>query len=242
MDEAVTDVQEAVVAPQDAVHEEVTQAQPQVSIDDRQERNWREMRKSQDELRQLARSQAEMIAQLKAQLSPQEKDEFDSINDEDYISAGKVKKLIEKKASQIAEKAAKEHAEQFIKQQEQSQFLDRLKRQFSDFDDVVNAETISILEKQDPDLANTIAEMKDPYKIGLQSYKYIKALGLAEKAPVVRRAAEVEKKLEKNAKTVQTPQAYEKRPMAQAFKMTEAEKTALYREMMEHAKGSGYSY
>jgi hypothetical protein len=239
MEEAQNEYEE-VVEPQAKNHEEAINA-PQASSksqEDWQERNWREMRRSHDELKQIARSQAEVIEQLKQQLTPKEVDEFEGIDDDEYLPVGKVKQLVEKKARAIVQA----ETQKILQQQEQANFLDKLKRQYGDFDDIVNQETLAILEKQDPDLAETIAGLKDPYKIGLQSYKYIKALGIADKVPQARRVAEVEKKLEKNAKTVQSPQAYDKRPMAQAFKTTDAERAAIYKEMMEYASGSGYSY
>jgi len=239
MEEAPNEYEE-VVEPQAQDHEEAINA-PQASSksqDDWQEKNWREMRRSHDELKQIARSQAEIIEQLKQQLTPKEVDEFEGIADDDYLPVGKVKQLVEKKARAIVQA----ETQKILQQQEQANFLDKLKRQYGDFDDIVNQETLAILEKQDPDLAETIAGLKDPYKIGLQSYKYIKALGIADKVPQARRVAEVDKKIEKNAKTVQTPQAYDKRPMAQAFKTTDAERAAIYKEMMEYASRSGYSY
>ena len=239
MEEAPNEYEE-VVAPQAQDHEEAINA-PQSSSksqEDWQEKNWREMRRSHDELKQIARSQAEIIEQLKQQLTPKEVDEFEGIADDDYLPVGKVKQLVEKKARAIVQA----ETQKILQQQEQANFLDKLKRQYGDFDDIVNQETLAILEKQDPDLAETIAGLKDPYKIGLQSYKYIKALGIADKVPQARRVAEVDKKIEKNAKTVQSPQAYDKRPMAQAFKTTDAERAAIYKEMMEYASGSGYSY
>jgi len=238
--EEATNAYEEVVEPQANTHEEAIEA-PQASSksqEDWQERNWREMRRSHDELKQIARSQAEVIEQLKQQLTPKEVDEFESIDDDEYLPVGKVKELVEKKARAIVQA----ETQKILQQREQANFLDKLKKQYGDFDDIVNQETLAILEKQDPDLAETIAGLKDPYKIGLQSYKYIKALGIADKVPQARRVAEVEKKLEKNAKTVQSPQAYDKRPMAQAFKTTDAERAAIYKEMMEYASGSGYSY
>jgi hypothetical protein len=60
--------------------------------------------------------------------------------------------------------------------------------------------------------------------------------------PTNRRAKEVEKKIEENSKTVQTPQAFEKRPMAQAFKMTESELAVLYKEMTHYANMAGGGY
>ncbi len=117
-----------------------------------------------------------------------------------------------------------------------------MKNKFSDFEDVVNPETLELLEQQDPELAKSIADVGDPYKIGLQTYKYIKSMGLAEKVPGSRRSKEVEKKIEQNQKTVQSPQAFDKRPMAQTFKLTEAMKNELYKEMVEAARlvGNGY--
>lgn len=238
--EEASNVYEEVVEPQANNHEEANEA-PQASSkaqEDWQEKNWREMRRSHDELKQLARSQAEVIEQLKQQLTPKEVDEFEDIADDDYLPVGKVKQLVEKKARAIVQA----ETQKILQQREQANFLDKLKKQYGDFDDIVNQETLAILEKQDPDLAETIAGLQDPYKIGLQSYKYIKALGIADKVPQARRVAEVEKKIEKNSKTVQTPQAYDKRPMAQAFKTTDSERAAIYKEMMEYASGSGYSY
>jgi hypothetical protein len=238
--EEATNVYEDVVEPQANNHEEAIEA-PQASSkaqEDWQEKNWREMRRSHDELKQIARSQAEIIEQLKQQLTPKEVDEFEGIDDDEYLPVGKVKQLVEKKARAIVQA----ETQKILQQREQANFLDKLKKQYGDFDDIVNQETLAILEKQDPDLAETIAGLQDPYKIGLQSYKYIKALGIADKVPQARRVAEVEKKIEKNSKTVQTPQAYDKRPMAQAFKTTDSERAAIYKEMMEYASGSGYSY
>ena len=40
--------------------------------------------------------------------------------------------------------------------------INDLKREFTDFDDVVNPETIAILEETNPRLANAIAASKDP--------------------------------------------------------------------------------
>lgn len=226
-------------APETESHvEQPTQEQP--VQESRQDRNWREMRRKQDELLRKLKTQEEIIDRLMSQKPPekQEIDELETIGDDEYISVGKVKKLVEKKASKIAQEAA----EKALREREQSQYLDRLKRQYTDFEEIVTPETLAILEEQDPDLATTIADLKDPYKIGMQTYKYIKAMGIANQAPQVRRVKEVEKRLEQNAKTVQSPQAYDKRPMAQAFKISEAEYKNLYQEMMQHASKVGGAY
>ncbi len=235
------------VAPQLTENRDNTQTQ-ESKTDNSQDRNWREMRRKQQDLERELKMQREMnerLLQMASQNQPKaiaEVDEFDSIGDDEYIPKGKVAKLVEQKAEKKAAEAARKEVEKFMQQQYQSTFLDRLKREYSDFEDVVNADTLSILEEKKPALAQAIAESKDPYKIGVQSYEYIKAFNLQGDVSKSKRAKEVEDKLEKNAKTVPSPQAYDKRPMAAAFKMTETEKKALYEEMMISARGSGFSY
>ncbi len=202
-----------------------------------------EMRRKQRDLERDLHMQREMnekLIQLATQANPvkQEVDELDAIGDDEFIPKGKVNKLVEKRAARIAEEIAKRETEKFFTEQKQSQFMDRLKSKYSDFEEVVNQETMALLEEQDPELATTIADLKDPYKIGMQCYKYMKAMGIAEKAPQSRRVKEVEKKLDQNTKTVQSPQAYDKRPMAQAFQMSKAELSNIYKEMMQFASGS----
>jgi hypothetical protein len=193
------------------------------------------------ELKQLKDAQMQLMqAQLASQQQParQEVDEFDKIGDEEFIPLGKVKKLAEKSSQKV-----QKNTEEFVRQEvakalhkrDQDQFMDRLNRQYSDFSEVVTPETLSILEEKEPELAATIADLKDPYKIGMQSYKYIKAMGLSQTAKEVRREKEVEKAIEKQEKAVTSPMAYDKRPIAQAFKLTDAMKKDLYREMHGYA-------
>lgn len=238
----------AEVAPQEEANvvQESPQQQVQQHEESRQERNWREMRQRQAELERELRAARELNHKMvEAQLShtapKQEPDELDQLSDNDPIEKGLVKKLVEREANKII-KAAVTEVEKTQKAREDAQFLDRLKRQYSDFDDVVNVDTMRLLEEQDPELAATIVELKDPYKIGVQTYKYIKALNLVEKVPSSRRVKEVEKKLEQNSKTVQTPQAYDKRPLAAAYKMTDAQKSELYKEMIGYASQAGFGY
>lgn len=161
-------------------------------------------------------------------------DELDSVPDEDYIPKGQVKRLLQKERDH-SRKIAQEEVQRLLNEREQSQFLSRLKGKYSDFESVVTSETIELLEQNHPELANTIAELKDPYKIGLQSYEFIKSMGLVNKVPDSRRSKEVDKKLEQNEKTVPSPMAYDKRPMAKTFELTEESKKGLYNEMMKYA-------
>ncbi len=230
------------VAPVETEIQDVVQEQPQ---EDRNQRNWKELNRAKKELEHKARMQDELIERLMR--SPQnqaapvmEQDELDQVSDSDYLDKSKSKRLVQKQVEplqkRIDELEAKMHNQAKLSQ------YNSLKSKFTDFDDVVNPETIALFEEQEPELAQTIIELKDPYKIGIQTYKYIKALNIVDGIPQSRRSKDVEKKIDQNKKTVQTPQAFDKRPMAQAFKMTETEKTKLYEEMMGYAAQAGFSY
>ena len=234
------------VIPNSEVQEVAPQEQPQVNDDVQQakreadERNFKAMRIKNAELEKRLKERDEMLdkilqAQVSAQAPRQEPDEFDSIGADEFINKGKVEKLVERKAQKYAEEIAKREVEKLIQKQNDSQFMDRLSRQYSDFSEIVNPETLSLLEEKEPELAQTIADLKDPYKIGMQSYKYIKAMGLVQKAPEARREKEIEKKLAANEKAVQSPMAFDKRPIAQAFQLTDAMKKDLFNEMNRYA-------
>ncbi len=193
------------------------------------------------ELKQFREVQMQIMqAQLVNSQQPvrQEIDEFDKMGDEEFIPLGKVKKLAEKNTQKVlknTEELVRQEVQKALQKQHQDQFMDRLNRQYADFSEVVNPETLSILEEREPELAATIAESKDPYKIGVQSYKYIKAMKISDSAKDVRREKELDKAIEKSEKSVQSPMAFDKRPIAQAFKLTDAMKKDLYREMHGYA-------
>lgn len=192
------------------------------------------------ELKQMRDMQMQMMQAQIANSAPVQKevDEFDAIGDDEFVPLGKVKKLAEKNNQRVlknTEELVRQEVAKALKTQEQSQFMDRLNRQYSDFSEVVNPETLSLLEEKEPELAATIAESKDPYKIGVQSYKYIKAMGLSQKAVESRREKQVDKAIEKSEKAISSPMAFDKRPIAQAFKLTDAMKKDLYREMHGYA-------
>jgi uncharacterized coiled-coil protein SlyX len=239
MEEQGQNSEETEVATQEP-EVQTQQSEPAVQ-DDSQDRNWKAMRQRQKEMEMELKKRDEMIEKLihshPRQVQPAVEQVEDEEPDDDYIPKGKVKNVA-KKAVQPLEKKIEE-LEKKLAYQEQNNLISSLKKKFPDFDDVVNVETLDLLEQKEPELAATIAEFKDPYKMGIQSYKYIKAMNLLEDLPNAKRAKEVEKKLEKNGKTVQTPQAFDKRPMAQAFKTTQVDNKKIYEEMMYYASQAG---
>ena len=241
--------EEVVPSPMDTAQEQPPQAETQ---EDRHERNWKKLSESKEEwkkrakaLEDDARMQRELNQQLmqrvmQPQAAPQEPEE-DIIGDllkEEYVSGEKVakglKKIEKKFERQIAE------MDKRYEDQKRNSLFQSVKVQYPDFDQVVNPEAIARLEETKPTLAKMIAETNDPYRMAVQSYEYIKALGLNSSDD--RRSNEVEKKIEQNKKTVQSPQAFDKRPMAQAFKLTEENKKELQEEMMRYAGQAGFGY
>lgn len=198
-------------------------------------RNWRAMRQRQKELEMALHQRDQMLDKLINQQPRQVVPVIEEPEepDDDFIPAGKVKGIARKTVQPLEKKI--QDLEAKIAQQEQERLINSFRSKYSDFDDVVNAETLQMLEKNEPELAKTISQLGDPYKMGLHSYKYIKALGLVDQLPDARRKKEVAQKLEKNSKAVQSPVAYDKRPMAQAFKSVGVDTKALYEEMMFYA-------
>jgi len=244
MEEEVLNSSIEEVAPQESQnHREGTESEPQNSkpeVDNWQQRNFKAIRDRQKELERDLQMQRDLNEKLMAMAKasqpppPIEVDELDSISDEEYVPKGKSKKLVRKEVEPLR-KEIEELKMQLNRRDKQDQFHS-LKRQFADFDEVVNNQTMALLEETEPELAETILDLKDPYKIGVQTYKYIKALGIQGKLPDARRAKEVDQKLAANAKTIPSPIASDKRPMAQAFRLTEAEKSKLYEEMTGYAR------
>lgn len=227
------------VAPQ--VETQVSDADARLKAkEEADNRNFKAMRLKNEDLERKLKERDQffeqmMQAQLAQNAPKQEVDEIDSISADEYINKGKIEKLVEKKAQKFAEDIAKREVEKFYKAQQAGQFMDKLTRQFSDFNDIVTPETMSLLEEKEPELVKMIVESKDSYKIGLNCYKYIKAMNLADKVPDDRRVKEIEKALEKSEKAIQSPMGFDKRPIAQAFKLTDAMKNELFLEMHGYA-------
>jgi len=240
MTDEVENSVEVEVAPIETTEEHV-EAEPQVNtqVDGRQEINFKAMRQRQKELEAENRRKDEMIERLVSLTSSPKTSiaEEPEESEDEFATYGKAKKAASKVVAPF-EKRLKD-LESNIAVQKQMALMNDLRRKYPDFEDIVNNDSLSLLEEQEPELATSIAETKDPYKMAIQSYKYIKALKLVDEVPKARHAREVEKKIEKNAKTVQSPTSYDKRPMAQAFRLTEQDKNALYEEMNQFARMAG---
>jgi len=234
-------VHEEIASPQTEANQEVKN--PQVApVESRQERNWREMRQRQADLERENQLLREMHQRsIQPQVQPQEPqvDLISELSKQDYVpgelAAKSIKKVQEEFAKQLQE---------LKNQYQQSKYVDsinELRKEYPDLEDVVNPDTLQIVKEKNPRLAQAWQGLDD-YSIYVQAYPYIKNTGILDEATGSRRAKEVEKKIEQNKKTVQTPQAFEKRPMAQAFnfdRLSESQKKDLFNEMTGYARLSG---
>ena len=119
--------------------------------------------------------------------------------------------------------------------------MSELKREYADFDQVVNPENLDLIEETNPRLAKSLAKTltEDPYSFAVQSYEYIKSKGIGRAPPKV---TEADQKIVQNKKTVPSPQTFEKRPMAQAFQPSKEMQKETYAEMMRYAQQAGLGY
>jgi len=196
-----------------------------------QDRNWRQARQRMKEQENMIKAQQELLEKYSKQAAPPPiPDELDSLDESEYLTAGKTRKFIEREA----QRQAKQIVEQTLAEREKSRFAEKLRSKFSDFDDVVSSESLALLEEEEPELAEAISKLNDPYSQGLQCYKLLKNSPLLDKLPNRRRKKEVEKKLEENKNKLPSPSAYENRPMAQAFTMGD-DPSKLYEEMKKYA-------
>lgn len=128
------------------------------------EYNWRKMEQKNE---QLEKEIHELRNALKENMQNSQKqepaDELSMLQEDDLITVGQMNKLAEKRAKKIIE-------EEFAKR-EKAKLPDITKSQFTDYDQVVTAENIEQLIKEDPDLEYDIQVAKNPYA---RAYKAIK--------------------------------------------------------------------
>ncbi len=264
MDEVLDSEVKEVTTPEDSTiaeqgsPEESSESQP-AQEESSQDRNWKELRRKEQDAQRREKEaldkvkvQEELIKNLLVSQQnlaqpqvqkPPEVDEFEEIPDSDFMAKGDARRMNQKDARAIA----REEFKRLEQEKEKQRFIPRLKELYSDFDEVVNSEAVEKFEKEKPKLAKTIASLSDPFEMGLQTYEFIKLMNPSNgsSSGEDRHAKEVDKNIDKNEKTVQSPQAYDKRPMAQAFSMmnmSKEDKTKLYEDMMGHASRSGFSY
>ena len=242
--EAVEPVAQEVASPTAETTQESVPVEP--VQEDRNDRNWRELRRARDDWERKAKMQEEILQRLMSQQSmpqsanlPVEEDLLGDIAKEEYVPGVKVAQGL-KKLEEKFDRRVKEIESRY----EKKSLLDEARKEYADFDQVVTSETLDLIEETNPRLAASLAKTakEDPYSFAIQSYEYIKSKGLSSPGTQSKRVSETERKIEQNKKIVQSPQAFDKRPVAQAFQYTEQNKKELQAEMYKYAQQAGMGY
>lgn len=223
---------------------------------DQQDKGWiRKLRRDRDEAIRKAeeaerkdRMKDELIKQLMAghnQSQPAvEEDIISELQKAEYVEGEKVAKALKKQQQEF-----KSQLDELKKQQDRvlaAKQEEQIRSQYQDFDDVVNADTLDMLKETNPKLYSRVANLLrvDPVDGAIFAYETIVGSGITEQIPGLRRKKEVEKKLEQNKKTVQSPISHDTRPIAQAMSYAEAKKArdALWAETQRYASHAGFGY
>lgn len=218
------------------------------TAEDKQNYAFAKMRREKEELERKARMQEELLQRLMSQQQPAqvqnqpEEDIIGELSKEEYVPGEKVAKGLRKLKDDFDKQL--QALKNQHQQKEYSDAFSELRRDMPDFDEVVNPETLAIVKEKNPRLANSWSKLDD-YSIAVQAYPYIKNSGILDEVPGARRAKEIDKKIEQNKKTVQSPQAFDKRPMAQAFNyenLSKTQKEELQSEMNRFSRLAGGGY
>lgn len=202
--------------------------EPGISQEEGQERNWRnirqQMKDKDEETRRLRQEMEEMRQELRSQSKPQApKEEEQWLTDTERRLAGELKEVKSR-----------------LQKNESDLVTDRLKMRYPDFENVVNAETITQLKRDNPSLAKAIASMQgDHYDQAVAAYEILKRSGYTQDGQEMYDKA----KIEKNQKKPVSVQAVRKEgPLGEANRfalgLTPELKKQLNREMAEASKRS----
>ncbi len=143
------------------------------------EYNWAEMREQKRRLEQRVQELEEGFGKFNKTTQPQEEEENYGFKDEDLVE-GKHLKEINKKLKRL---------ENELHQKDALLVENRIHIQYPDFKQVVSKENIEFLKENEPDLADSLIDIKDPYKQAVAAYKMLKKF-----APPAEEKASIEKK------------------------------------------------
>jgi len=146
------------------------------------------LRDSEREGRIRAEIQAESLKaelnRLAQSLVPPEKDPLDDA--EEYVDSTRLKqKLAQERAAseRRAKEIAKETYEHHRLEDEKKNYLNRLRLEFRDFDDVMTPESIGALEKNEPSFVKAVKQIPDDYEKCKLAYEHLKGKAAVPQAP-----------------------------------------------------------
>lgn len=193
------------------------------------EYNWAEMRrKMQEKDQEIAELRQQFSEINKRKPTPEEEDELAKLAEDDILTVAQAKKL--------AQKMARNVAEDVIKQREAATVEERVQLKFPDYSEIVSKENIELLKQTEPELAQSLYHMPDPYSQAVAAYKLLKRIAKRDEGPSLEK-----RKAEANAQKPVSVNAVTKNSAignAHLFEngLTPELKNQLYKEMKEAMK------
>jgi len=137
-----------------------------------QQVNFKALRLEKERLERENFKALKQIEELQKKAEKPDEDMDLEMSDDDLFEGKHYKKI------QRQLKKQKEDLEQYQAQIKMTTTEAKLKAQYSDFDKVVNEETIKRLTKEEPEIADTISSTQNLYSKAVSAYKMIKKLGI----------------------------------------------------------------
>ncbi len=131
------------------------------------EYNWAEVRRQMKEKDQQIEELGKQFSEMaKRNPPPEEVDELANLAEDDILTVAQAKKL--------ATKMARTVAQDVMKERDAATVDERVQLKFSDYADVVTKENIELLKQTEPELAQSLYHMPDPYSQAVAAYKLLK--------------------------------------------------------------------
>ncbi|MFP3859232.1 MAG: hypothetical protein ACLFUW_00270 [Bacteroidales bacterium] len=195
------------------------------------EYNWAEMRRQMREKdQQIEELRAQFSSIAERQPSKKEEDELANLAEDDILTVAQAKKL--------AQKLARNVATEVLQERDNSTVDERVQLKFPDFNEVVTKDNIDLLKQTEPELAQTLADVADPYKKAVAAYKLLKKVSVKTDGPSLEK-----QRAEDNSKKPVSVNAVTKQSAignAHLFEngLTKELKQSLWKEMQQSMKGA----
>ena len=177
-------MEEGVTEQEAAAPENEAQAREELSNKELNFRRLEAAREADREARTRAEMEAEMLkremAEIKQMLQPKESDPLDDV--EDYVDPARLRAKLEKERTAFERKAKEiakntyEEIERSRVENEKKNFMQKLHKDFPDFDQVMNESNILALEKSDPVFLEAVLAVPDDYERRRMTYNKIKGM------------------------------------------------------------------
>lgn len=160
---------------------------PETQAQTEQQLNFARLRQEKERFAQLAEQEKQARLQLEERLrqfeqskSRQEDPDDDEEDSEPYVDRKKLNKVLSKWEQKFDQKVEEKVAKR-LEDERKKDYLIRLKSEYKDFDEVLNAETAEKFSQDHPGLAKNILDLPDEYQRTKMAYETMKSLGVHKK-------------------------------------------------------------